>query len=135
MSSDSLIVRLRFGSSAPFAPSYLRLEVNVACVPKYVSSSPLTQNALKMQLLVVTSMYMLFKRGRWQIWTVLQEDLHDEAVKTVEAIKTASSAPWWLKIGATEEATQLMQEPAAYLAGSIGLAGIIPAAHVKSLEI
>ena len=62
---------------------------------------------------------------------MLQEDLHDEAVKTVEAIKTASSAPWWLKIGATEEATQLMQEPAAYLASSIGLAGVVSAAHLS----
>ena len=53
----------------------------------------------------------------------LQGELHEEAVKTVEAIRTASSAPWWLKAGASEEATQLMQEPAAYLASRIGLAG------------
>ena len=55
----------------------------------------------------------------------MQGELHEEAVKTVEAIRTASSAPWWLKAGASEEATQLLQEPAAYIARQIGLAGMV----------
>lgn len=53
----------------------------------------------------------------------MQEGLHQEALKTVEAIKTVSTAPWWLKAVTTEDAQLLMQKPADILADSLRLSG------------
>lgn len=53
--------------------------------------------------------------------------MHEEAVKTVEAIKTVSSAPWWARAAATEDALLLMQRPANLVAGALRIPGTNPA--------
>ena len=63
----------------------------------------------------------------------MQEDLHKEAVETVEAIKTELSAPWWLKVAATDNAILLMQKPAEWATDLLGLTGTHPCALYAEL--